>query len=156
MAKKYKFKIGDWVSFKKRYEIHSSGGERYAYEIGMHKPIIGQVCGAVIRYIGKIKTEEWDYHNQAAFLVPEKSMILYQVKDGMINKPFEVKEEDIEKLDELDLFEHDVVELPWKNVFISKSFREDSAKHAASMKRNNKGQFLKCVGHQDQDLNQKL
>ena len=138
MAKKYKFKIGDWVSFKKRYEINSSGGERYAYEIGMHKPIIGQVCGAVIRYIGKIKTEEWDYHNQSAFLVPEKSMILYQIKDGMINKPFEVKEEDITHIGFTDIN----LELPWKKVFISKSFRKGATLHAETMERNEKGQFL--------------
>jgi len=156
MAKKYKFKIGDWVKFKKRYEIHSSSGERYAYEIGMHKHIIGRVCGAVIRYLGKIKTDEYDYHNQAAYLVPEKSIILYQIRDGMINVPFEVKEEDIEEAPLLDRYAAEIEELPWKNVFISKSFREDSAKHAASMPRNAGGQFLKCVGHQDQDQNQKL
>lgn len=142
MAKKYKFKIGDWVSFKRRYEINSSSGERYAYEIGMHKPIIGQICGAVIRYIGKIKTEDWDYHNQAAVLVPEKSIILYQVRDGMINKPFEVKEEDIKEIDALGLFEAGIDEIPWKSVFISKSFREGAAEQAASMKRNDKGQFI--------------
>jgi len=111
MAKKYKYSIGDWVTFKKFYKVHSHSGERYAHEIGLTKPILGQVCGAVIRYLGKIKTNEYDYHNEYAFLVPEKSIILYQIKTGMINVAHEVKEEDIEP--ELN-YKDFGYKLPWK------------------------------------------
>ena len=143
MAKKYKFKIGNWVSFRKHYTVHSSDDKRYSQEIGRHKPIIGQICGAVIRHLGKIETEEYDYHNLGAYLVPNKSLILYQIRDGMINVPYEVKEEDIKKVDQLDLFNIGIFDLPWKNAHISEPFKKAAAKQAESMPRNSKGQFTK-------------
>ena len=39
MPKKYKYKIGDWVEFKKYIKIVSQSGERYAYEVGRDKQI---------------------------------------------------------------------------------------------------------------------
>ena len=138
MAKKYKYLIGDWVTFKKFYKVQSNGGERYAYEIGLTKPILGQVCGAVVRHLGKIKTNEYDYHNEYAFLVPEKSIILYQVKTGMINVAHEVKEEDITHVGftEIDL------NLPWKKSWATKRDREGMCEAANDRKRDSQGRFL--------------
>ena len=142
MGKKYKYLIGDWVTFKRHYKVSSSDNQRYAYEIGMSKPILGQICGAVVRYIGKIKTEEYDYHNQYAVLVPEKSLILYQIKTGMINIAYEVKEEDIKPATALDLFEAGIEKLPWKETCLSKSMRNLMSEYAADRTRNEKGHFL--------------
>jgi hypothetical protein len=138
MAKKYKFLIGDWVKFKKFYKVQSNGGERYAYEIGLTKPILGQVCGAVIRHLGKIKTNEYDYHNEYAFLVPEKSIILYQIKTGMINIAHEVKEEDITHVGftEIDL------NLPWKKSWATKRDREGMSEATNDRLRDSQGRFL--------------
>jgi hypothetical protein len=138
MAKKYKFLIGDWVKFKKFYKVQSNGGERYAYEIGLTKPILGQVCGAVIRHLGKIKTNEYDYHNEYAFLVPEKSIILYQIKTGMINVAHEVKEEDITHVGftEIDL------NLPWKKSWATKRDREGMSEATNDRLRDSQGRFL--------------
>lgn len=142
MAKKYKHLIGDWITFKKYYKVHSSSGERYAHEIGLTKPILGQVCGAIIRHLGKIKTHEYDYHNESAFLVTEKSMILYQIKTGMINIPYEVKEEDIEPATALDLFEADIEKLPWRKSWATKRDREGMAEAANDRLRDSQGKFL--------------
>lgn len=142
MAKKYKHLIGDWVTFKRFYKVHSDGGERYAHEVGLSKPILGQVCGAVIRHLGKIKTTEYDYHNEYAYLVYEKSLILYQIKNGMINVAYEVKEEDIEPATALDLFEADIEKLPWKKSWATKRNKEGMREAANDQPRNTQGQFI--------------
>lgn len=150
MSKKYKYKIGDWVKFKKHIRVNSYGGERYAYEVGTSESIKGQVCGAVTRYIGDIKTHEWDYHANDAYLVIEKSITLYQVKDGMTNVPYEVKEEDIIKLDALDLHSFGITKLPWRNSHISEMHKRLAKEYADRQPRDNKGRFvhhaLKAVG----------
>jgi hypothetical protein len=138
MTKKYKYSIGDWVTFKKFYKVHSDSGERYAHEIGLIKPILGQVCGAVIRYLGKIKTNEYDYHNEYAFLVPEKSITLYQIKTGMINVAHEVKEEDIEAVGFTDVD----LKLPWKKSWASKRYKEEMSEAANDRLRNAQGHFI--------------
>ena len=142
MGKKYKYLIGDWVKFKKHYKVSSCDNERYAYEIGMKKPILGQICGAIIRYVGKIVTEQWDYHNEHGKLIAEKSLILYQIKTGMINIAYEAKEEDIEPVNALDLFEADIEKLPWKEPCLDKSMRKLMSEYAADRTRNDKGHFL--------------
>ena len=142
MAKKYKHLIGDWVTFKRFYKVHSDGGERYAHEVGLSKPILGQVCGAVIRHLGKIKTTEYDYHNEYAYLVYEKSMILYQIKQGMINVAYEVKEEDIEPATALDLFAADIEKLHWKKSWATKRDREEMSKATNDQLRDTQGKFV--------------
>jgi len=136
MGKKYKFSIGEWVQFKKYYKVSSCNGERYAYEIGLRKPIIGQISGAVIRYIGKIKNEDWDYHKEHGILVSKKPIILYQIKTGMINVAYEVKEADISLHVDIPL------RLPWKKGYYDKSLRNLMADYAADRVRNEKGHFL--------------
>jgi hypothetical protein len=138
MGKKYKYLIGDWVTFKKHYKVSSSDNQRYAYEIGMSKPILGQICGAIVRYIGKIKTESWDYHNEYGKLIPEKSIILYQIKTGMINIAYEAKEEDIEPA----TANADIEKLPWKETCLSKSMKNLMSEYAADRERNEKGHFV--------------
>lgn len=138
MGKKYKYLIGDWVTFKKHYKVSSGNNERYAYEIGMSKPILGQICGAIVRYIGKIKTESWDYHNEYGKLIPEKSIILYQIKTGMINIAYEAKEEDIEPA----TANADIEKLPWKETCLSKSMKNLMSEYAADRERNEKGHFV--------------
>jgi len=143
MGKSYKFKIGDWVKFKKYYKVATSEGERYAYEIGLSKPIIGKICGAVIRHLGKIEIDQYDYHAHHPYLVPNASMILYQIRTGMINVPYEVKEEDIEAASGLDKYAADIEELPWKYVYVSQMFRNEASEYAKDMPRDENGKFLK-------------
>lgn len=147
MPKKYKHKIGDWVEFKKYIKIVSQSGERYAYEVGRDKPIVGQICGAITRFIGDIKTHEWDYHSNSAYLVIRKSVTLYQVKDGMVNIPYEVKEEDIILEPNYSDFGY---KLPWKNNHFSKMHKKLAREYAARQQRDSKGRFVyhmsKAVG----------
>lgn len=145
MPKKYKYKIGDWVEFKKHIKVNSGGGERYAYEVGTFRSIRGQICGAVIRYIGEIKVEEWDYHNNNAMLVKREAVILYQVKQGMTNVPYEVKEKDIKKLDALDLHSVKITKLPWRYVPNGKFHKELARENALSQPRDSKGRFMRHV-----------
>jgi hypothetical protein len=142
MGKKYKYSIGDWVTFKRHYKVSSSDNQRYAYEIGMSKPILGQICGAIVRYVGKIVTEQWDYHNEYGKLITEKSIILYQIKTGMINIAYEAKEEDIEPATVYDKYEAGIEKLPWKETCLSKSMRNLMSEYAADRIRNEKGHFL--------------
>lgn len=146
MGKSYKYKIGDWVEFKTYIKVSSCDGRREAHEIGLARPKFGQVCGAIVRHLGRIKSHEWDYHNDQAFLVIRKAIILYQVRDGMINIPFEVKEEDLKKIDDLDihgafLSSHKV--LPWKKTYLSKWHKEFMSNQAKSQPRDAKGKFIR-------------
>lgn len=135
MAKKYKYTIGNWVEFKKHYKVSSSDGKRFAYEIGMHKPITGQIAGAINRYIGKLKTHYWDHHNEHPYLVIDKSITFYLIKTGMINVAYEVKEEDIVSI-------YKCSKLPWKENNWNKSTRLLMADYAADRVRNTKGEFI--------------
>ena len=139
MSKKFKFKIGDWVEFKSHIRVISTDGQRYAYEVGMARPKKGQICGAITRFMGEIKTHDWDFHNDHAFLEIRKSITLYQIKEGMINVPFEAREEDITKLK----FCTDV--LPWKYVPYSDFERQQAREQAMSQPRDSKGRFVRHV-----------
>lgn len=143
MAKKYKYKIGAWVAFKKYIQVTTYDGTREEHEIGLARVKIGRICGAIIRHLGKIHTEEYDYHNDNPTLVIRKAVILYQVRDGMINKPFEVREEDLKKLDELDLHTAGIKEIPWKRRYFSTWERDALAAKANSTPRDSKGRFLR-------------
>ena len=141
MPKKYKYKIGDWVEFKKHIKVNSGSGERYVYEIGTHRSIRGQICGAVTRYIGEIKVEEWDYHINSATLIKRKAVILYQVKQGMTNVPYEVREEDIQLIESLGF--SILGKLPWRYVPYEKFHKQLARENALSQPRDSKGRFIR-------------
>lgn len=140
MSKKYKYKIGDWVEFKKYIKVNSMDDERFLCDSEMSKPITGQVCGAVIRFIGTIHTESWDYHKESAYLIKKKAIVLYQIKQGMTNVPYEVKEEDIEKIDSLVAY-YGKLKLPWRYIAWSIHDKKRMSDDVVDAPRDSKGRF---------------
>lgn len=134
MGKKYKYQIGDWVEFKTYLKVTSSDGKRKAHEIGLAKSKKGQICGAIVRHLGDIKDSE--YGDGPSYLVIRKAVILYQIRDGMINIPYEVREEDIQKI-------LPQKKLPWRKVYISDWEREQMRESAKSQPRDSKGRFIR-------------
>jgi len=143
MGKSYKYKIGDWVEFKTYLKVTSCDSKRQAHQIELAKSKIGQICGAIIRHLGDIKTDQYDYHNDQAYLIIRKAIILYQVRDGMINVPYEVREEDLKKMDALDLHSAGIKNIPWRKVYLSKWHKEFMSNQAKSQQRDNKGRFIR-------------
>lgn len=143
MGKKYTYKIGDWVSFDKCIMVHSQEGERYAHEVGFSKRKLGQICGAIVRYLGEIRHKEWDYKKDHGFLVIRKSVIMYQVRNGMINVPFEVLEKDLMGVQFMHPPFTKKPNMPWKHVHYSESLRKHMAQIAKDQPRDSKGRFTR-------------
>jgi hypothetical protein len=139
MGKKYKYQIGDWVGFKTYIKVASSDGHRKAYEVGLAKEKFGQICGAIVRHLGDIKSYE-DFSGRDNYLVIRKAVILYQVRDGMINIPFEIREEDIRCIEEAHYVHK---KIPWKKVYISDWEREQMRESAKTQPRDSKGRFVR-------------
>lgn len=143
MGKSYKHEIGDWVDFKTYLKVTSCDGKRQAHKIELVRSKIGQICGAIVRHLGDIKSDEEDYHNFNSFLIIRKAVVLYQVRDGMLNVPYEVREEDIRKIDALDLHSAGIKKLPWKKVQLTEWARKALSQQAKSQQRDAKGRFIR-------------
>lgn len=144
MGKKYKYKIGDWVEFKTYLKVRSSDGKRCAHEVGLAKSRKGQICGAIVRHLGDIKNYHWDDHSpiDQNYLVIRKAVILYQVRDGMINIPYEVREEDLQQVFAPDV-KHPKMRLPWRKVRISSWTKQQLSSKANAQQRDSKGRFIR-------------
>ena len=98
----YKFQIGDCVQVNKEvFFDHTIVGDvkRIILQEECNKK--GIICGIKIRYTGKLQDLD-DYYVQA-MLIPEKTYHVYLIRQGMINKPIEALEDDIEILNELEI-----------------------------------------------------
>lgn len=135
MGKPYKFEIGDWVEFTTYLKVVSQDGHRKAHEIGLAKPKFGQICGAIVRHLGDIQDSEFKYGQN--YLIIRKAVILYQVRDGMTNVPFEVREEDLKKTDPK------LKRIPWRKVNLTVWARERLSVAAKAQPRDSKGKFIR-------------
>lgn len=133
MGKKYKFKIGDWVEFKTYLKVISSDGKRKAHEIGLAKSRKGQICGAIVRHLGDIQDD--GFGKESSYLVIRKAVILYQVRDGMINVPYEVREKDLQQI----LPQKNI---PWRKVRLSSWTKQQLSSKANAQSRDSKGRFV--------------
>ena len=88
------------------------------------------------------KSVRYEPYGQS-FLIIRKAVVLYQVKTGMLNIPFEVREDDLTKLDALDLHARNIKRLPWKKVQLTNWAREQLSKAAQSQPRDSKGKFIR-------------
>lgn len=132
MGKQYKYKIGDWVEFDTYLKVSSCDGHRKAHEVGLANIKKGQICGAIVRHLGDI--EDDGFKNN--YLVIRKAVILYQVRTGMLNVPYEVRESDIVKI-------LPQGKLPWKKVELTTWARERLSKAAKAQQRDSKGRFVR-------------
>ena len=107
--KKYKYNIGDLVKvIKKSYVDYDECGERDVYtseELG--KPIIGKISGMKRHFLGSYKEASSPHYAQKysddiieqPYLEVKSSVLFYEVKQGMLNKPILVLEENIKLLE---------------------------------------------------------
>lgn len=103
------YKIGDWVTVKAVTSLHyTDDGKRYTHrEFVEHGNLIGQVVGVKVRFIGQyVNPWQEDPHvglgiletgedPPQPYLRADKSVTLWLVRLGMINKPLECLVEDI-------------------------------------------------------------
>lgn len=101
-SKEYKYKIGDWVIFKHTASLqYDNNGERIVCIDDASG--IGQVCGAVRRYLGPLVSlskinENINLRSSPFMLAREGRVELYLIRQGMLNRPREVLEEHIKKV----------------------------------------------------------
>jgi len=94
--KKYKYKIGDWVEVEAIVNFYYDGGNQRQIQ-RISKIFIGQVCGIRNRFLGKYiggdssgySLDDYD----PAYLEVDKTIEVYLVTEGMMNKPHMVLEE---------------------------------------------------------------
>jgi hypothetical protein len=98
-----KFKIGDWVLFKRYAEFnHDETGKNRVLGIAeiIGDPWRGIVSGAVHRFTGQLKSEYQDaedpaYGHFTKYLEVKNTLLLWEVKMGLTNKPYLCFSEDM-------------------------------------------------------------
>jgi hypothetical protein len=114
MSKKYKFEIGEVVLAGCRAEMQftideiqrSYTDEKELKIIRLASPIIGKICGMRRRFYGVVHPESPctpSYYGGGddyipAYLEVKGSVLLYEIKEGMLNRPIEVLEKHITKI----------------------------------------------------------
>ena len=151
--KKYKYNIGDLVRvLKKSYIVYYEYGHRSVYTSPeLIKPIIGIICGMKRKFIGTYieqSSRTYSYYNEdcieQSYLKVEGSVLFYEVKQGMLNKPILVLEENIRKIETWELALH------FKNYKLpfllsgwqwSEREKEVMSEYSKSFPRDSKGRF---------------
>jgi len=159
----HRFRIGDWVTFDRVYErIATRDFEcEYGREIITHgfsfkafkEQPIGQIVGARYRHSGVVVWGSGD--SGSVFESDGKACLVWLVRLGMLNKPLEVRDEDVE------LSEHAPQQnaqgawyatyrspLPWlyqRPVPWSESQRRAQSEESQSFLRDKHGRFCKSL-----------
>jgi hypothetical protein len=146
MKIKPKFQIGDWVRVKAYVKFDYPNNVRTPLSQKLEKPIIGQIVGARMKFLGKFVSGGYD--NQS-YLAVSGSVIVWLVRDGYLNKPYEVLEEDVELL----TYEYwaqctkliGKINLPWRktNMTWTDSDKADLRKIMKDVPRDSKGRWVK-------------
>jgi hypothetical protein len=97
-----KFKIGDWVEFRRYAEFFHNSVERSVVMKETPEPFRGIIAGATFRYTGDIKDEGVPYDDGGyekgyfqRYLNTRKTNLLWEVKLGLTNKPTLVFTQDL-------------------------------------------------------------
>lgn len=88
MKTRFKYKIGDWVTTSTAQILDYVDNNRVL--IPIKKEIHGQVCGVVRKQTGKYfggGPMDDDGDREPACLYDTKTVYLYEVRDGLLNKP---------------------------------------------------------------------
>jgi hypothetical protein len=144
MKIKPKFQIGDWVRVKAYVEFNYDHEKRVADKTNLEKPIIGQIVGARRKFLGQYKSGGYD---DPAYLAVSGSIIVWLVRDGYLNKPYEVLEEDVSyyRLLDIRIIHKSTPILPWRktNMTWSESDKADLRKIMKDVPRDSKGRWVK-------------
>ncbi len=145
--KKPKFRIGQWVEFKAHTTKDYLGTNsvnvnkrkivkrKIVMRLPLGTPLRGQIIGARYRMEGTVHPGGYEDQEQAYF-IPSKSVLVWLVATGYINKPYEVLEKDIGFTVSSDGFR-----LPWRKTWMSKRERERLSKESQDWPRDSKGRF---------------
>ena len=152
--KQYKYNIGDLVRVIGESEVgYDEADNRDIYTIKFNEPIIGKICGMKRKFLGKYNPQTPSYKyaydidvTEQAFLDVKGSVLLYEVKQGMLNKPILVLEEDIERLSSAELilkFRYQFPLIYSHKVVYSEEERKIMSEYSKSFPRDEKGRFCK-------------
>jgi len=142
--KKIEFDIGEWVEakaivhfnygYQNDYKIRSPNKrEMFRQELGARKKK-GRVAGMSYRNIGIRKR---DYYNEQAIFTTTKRILVYLIKEGMINKPFECLPKDLKKIPPEEFPFCKSYQMKW-----TEEDREAASEYANSQMRDSKGRFV--------------
>ncbi len=95
MARKPKFKIGDWVLVEKKLVLVDGQKGREYVPFSLNR--IGQVCGMTMKYEGRTEY----ISEEGCYFIFGKGHKVYLVRLGMLNKPYFVREGDMVAWDPL-------------------------------------------------------
>jgi len=147
--KQYKYNIGDLVKvIKKSYVDYDETGEREVYTQELDKPIIGKVSGIKRKFLGKYNPQSSPGQNYfeetnygPAYLEVKGSVLFYEVKQGMLNKPILVLEENIILLERWMMSENlPLFFTPFK---LTEQDKKNLSEYSKAFSRDSKGRFCK-------------
>lgn len=136
MKTKPRFMIGDWVKVTAYVKFDYPNNIRTPYIQKLEKPIIGQIVGARMKFLGEHVPGGYDNN---AYLKVRSSLWVWLVRDGYLNKPREVMDECVET------YRGSYPKLPWRktNMTWTQSDKEDLRKIMKDVPRDSKGRWIK-------------
>ena len=144
MKVKPRFMIGDWVKVSAYVKFDYPNNIRTPYVQKLEKPIIGQIVGARMKFLGEHVPGGYD---DTAYLKVRSSLWVWLVRDGYLNKPHEVMDECVELhlTEDIRLIHKSTPKLPWRktNMPWTESDKADLRKIMKDAPRNSKGRWVK-------------
>ncbi|KKL87127.1 hypothetical protein LCGC14_1937800 [marine sediment metagenome] len=140
-----KFKIGQWVQVHaKAVTVFDNKGGRTIESQKLSNPIHGQIVGATRRQEGSLRdwNENIEYFNPKPewYLSVSETKLVWQIRRGILNKPIEAFEEDIE----LHVGRSDgLLNIHRYPVQYSEAYRKDMREYMKNVPRDSKGRWLK-------------
>ena len=99
--KEPRFKIGEWVRAKETILFGSNHDPKVPERIIFKRSgVNGIIVGAATRFLGVIKTHEWE---EQACLKVKKSVMVWKIRQGYMNKEYEALDEDVVSLEDSDI-----------------------------------------------------
>ena len=138
-----RFKIGEWVRAESTILFGSNHDPKVPERIIFKRSgVNGIIVGAATRFLGFIKTHEWEQ----ACLKVKKSVMVWKIRQGYMNKEYEALDEDVVSLEDPDiiLLKNDIplrYNHEWHGMG-SFERRESMSLDSRDFPRNEKGQFI--------------
>lgn len=138
---KTKFDIGDWVKTKTIVYFDYDYLEDYKKKLFIKRKMFrmltkrkGRIVGMTYRNIGERKEEFW---MEQAIFKTTKRILVYLVKEGMINKPFECLPKDLKRIK--------AEEFPFcksHKVMWTKEMKKELSEYSKEFPRDKKGRWI--------------
>lgn len=142
-----KFDIGDWVQFSKTQHRYVNDTTREVRWETTQSPLRkGRVVGIARRQDGTVKGNTVSYgydgtdYYEPGYLHVKKVNNFYEVRTGWVNKPFLVKEEDLELCSKEEVYDLPILHTPQYWSEKDKEFQREEMK---DWPRDSKGRWIK-------------